>query len=102
MSAYAEKRDSLRMPIDCYLRFKAEDDSREFEGSLINLSRRGILFTSRENFEAGTLLKIELTPSHTETTPIHATVMVSRVSSSNDAVYEVACKIRSVAPQPAL
>ena len=101
MNAYAEKRDFLRMPLDCNLSFKTVDSSQEFEGNLINLSRRGILFTSRESFEAGTILTIVLTPSQTETIPIHATVMVARVS-SNDALFEVACKIRSIGPQPVL
>ena len=89
------------MPIDCNLSFKALDGGPALEGNLINLSRRGILFTSSENFEAGTLLDIVLTPSHTDTMPIHATAMVSRVS-GDDSLFEVACKIRNVDPQPAL
>ena len=101
MIAYAEKRDFLRMPLDCNLSFKTVDSSRELEGNLINLSRRGILFTSWENFEAGTLLTIVLRPSHTETIPVHAIVKVTRVS-SNDALFEIACKIRSIGPQPIL
>ena len=102
MINYAEKRDFLRMTIDCNFSFKTADSSRELQGNVINLSKRGILFTSRENFEAGTPLKIVLTPSHTYTTPIHATVMVARVSSNDAFLYEVGCKIRSIAPQPAL
>ena len=102
MVNYAEKRDFLRMPIDCNFSFMTIDNSREFQGNVINLSKRGILFTSRENFESGTLLKIMLTPSHTETTPIHATVMVAHVSNRFDALFEVGCKIRSITPQPAL
>ena len=94
----AERRDFLRMPIDCDFSFKTTDDNRELRGSVINLSKKGILFTSRENFEAGTLLNIVLTPSRTDTTPIHATVMVARVD-GNDTLFEVACKIRSIAPQ---
>lgn len=100
MLNYAEKRDFLRMPIDCDFSFKTVDNNRQFQGSVINLSKRGILFTSRENFEAGTLLKIMLTPSHTETVPIHATVMVARVN-GGDTLFEVACKIRTISPQPA-
>jgi hypothetical protein len=97
----AEKRDFLRMPIDCDFSFKIVDDSREFQGNVINLSNTGILFTSRENYEAGTLLDIVLTPSHTETIPIRATVMVSRVS-GDGVLFEVACEIRIMEPQSAL
>ena len=101
MTSYAEKRDFLRMPIDCDFSFKIVDDSREFQGNVINLSETGILFTSRENFEADTLLDIVLTPSHTETIPIRATVMVARVS-GDGAFFEIACEIRIMEPQPAL
>ena len=45
MINYAEKRDFMRMPIDCRMRFSEVGDEREFEGKVINLSNRGILFT---------------------------------------------------------
>ena len=94
-----EKRDFLRMAIDCNFSFKTANSNRELQGNVINLSEKGILFTSRKNMEVGALLNIVLTPSHTDTAPIHATVIVERVSSTNDFLYEVACKIRSMAPQ---
>ena len=40
---YDEKRDFLRMPIDCSLKFSAVGDEREFNGKVINMSENGIL-----------------------------------------------------------
>jgi len=81
------------MPIDCSLRFSVVGDEREFGGKIINLSSQGILFTSRQKLEVGSLLTLVLTASQAKTPPMHATVKVTRVI-SNRVQYEVACIIR--------
>jgi len=93
MINYAEKRDFMRMPIDCRLQFSVVGDERDFEGKVINLSSKGILFTSRQKLEVGNLLTLVLTASQTDTPPMHATVKVTRVI-NNRVNYEVACIIR--------
>jgi hypothetical protein len=87
-----EKRDFLRMPIDCNLSYSSVGDKREFQGEVINLSSMGILFTSKQRLEAGSLLTLVLTPSRSNTPPMHVTVKVTRVI-SNRMQYEVACTI---------
>jgi hypothetical protein len=89
-----EKRNFLRMPIDCHLSYCVVGDDRDFEGKVINLSDKGILFTSKQKLEVGSLLTLVLTASQTETPPMHATVKVTRVI-SNRVQYEVACIIRT-------
>ena len=93
MSDSPEKRNFLRMPIDCRLGFSVIGDERDFEGKVINLSSTGILFTSKQKLEVGNLLTMVLTASHTDTPPMHATVKVTRVI-NNRVHYEVACIIR--------
>ena len=95
MIDYAEKRDFLRMPIDCEMSFAVEGSTKQFQGSVINLSSKGILFTSNENFEPGTTLEIILTPSNSTTAPMQATAVVARVS-SNEVLFEVACEIKEI------
>jgi hypothetical protein len=90
---YDEKRDFLRMPIDCSLTFSAVGDEREFKGKVINMSQNGILFTSRQRLEVGTLLSLVLTEAGADTPPMHATVKVERVI-NNRVQYEVACTFR--------
>ncbi len=95
MIDYAEKRDFLRMPIDCELRFGRVGDDSRLQGKVINLSSKGILFTSSERFSEGTALDIVLTPSNSETPPMQARVVVSRVT-DNDVLFEIACEIQTV------
>jgi hypothetical protein len=93
MNKSPEKRNFLRMPIDCNLSFSVVGDDREFKGKVINLSSTGILFTSKQRLEVDSLLTLVLTASH-DTPPMHATVKVARVI-SNRVQYEVACIIRT-------
>ncbi len=95
MIDYAEKRDFLRMPIDCELSFSIAGSSKQYQGNVINLSSKGILFTSNTEFESGTRLEITLTPSNSITPPMEATVVVMRVV-NNDVLFEVACEIEDI------
>lgn len=92
MIEYAEKRDFLRMPIDCALSFSQSGSDRQLSGKVINLSSRGILFASRVNFAVGTHLDIVLTPSNSETPPMEAHVVVARAT-AGEVYYDIACKI---------
>ena len=95
MIEYAEKRDFLRMPIDCELSFSKVDGGKRHQGNVINLSSRGILFTSSENFDIGTRLDIVLTPSNSITPPMQARVTVSRVV-AREVLFDIACEIEKV------
>ena len=95
MIEYAEKRDFLRMPIDCELSFAETGSSKQHVGNVINLSSKGILFTSSSKFTPGTKLDITLTPSNSLTPPMEATVEVMRVV-NNDVLFEVACEIKDI------
>lgn len=90
---FDEKRDFLRMPIDCSLMYSVVGDEREFKGKVINMSEKGILFTSRQRLEVGKLLSLVLTAAGAHTPPMHATVKVERVI-NNQVQYEVACTFR--------
>ena len=95
MSNYAEKRDFQRMAIDCVLSFSRKGNSEVYDGSVINLSSKGILFTSTESIEEGVELTIVLTPSNSITPPMEADAMVNRVI-DNESVFEIACTIISI------
>jgi len=95
MIKYAEKRDFLRMPIDCGLSFSKAGSADSHEGKVINLSTRGILFTSSLGLDAGDLLDIVLTPGNSITPPMRARVTVSRVESRQQ-LFEIAGQIEDV------
>ncbi|TNF86032.1 MAG: PilZ domain-containing protein [Gammaproteobacteria bacterium] len=95
MIDYAEKRDFLRMPIDCELSFSETGSSKQYSGNVINLSSKGILFTSNQEFAPGAKLDITLTPSNSITPPMEASVVVMRVV-NNEVMYEIACEIKEI------
>ena len=95
MSDYAEKRDFQRMAIDCVLSFSRKGNSEVYDGNVINLSSKGILFTSMEPIEEGSELRIVLTPSNSITPPMEADVIVNRVV-DNESVFEIACTIINI------
>ena len=95
MIDYAEKRDFLRMPIDCELSFSETGSTMQYSGNVINLSSKGILFTSNNEFQPGTKLDITLTPSNSITPPMVASVVVMRVI-NNEVKFEVACEIEEI------
>ncbi len=95
MIDYAEKRDFLRMPIDCEMSFTQAGGAERYEGNVINLSSKGILFTSSEHFEPGTALEILLTSSNADTPPMEASAVVARIT-DYEPVFEIACEIKSV------
>ena len=92
MIYYAEKRDFLRMPIDCDLSYSTPGSGGQRPANVVNLSSKGILFTTSEKLEQGDRLELLLTPYNAETPPMQASVVVSRVI-DNDTVFEVACEI---------
>ena len=95
MNDFAEKRDFQRMALDCEFSFYKPGESKRLTGHVINLSSKGILFTSSESFDIDTELEIVVTPSNSITPPMEASVVVSRVT-DNQSIYEVACEIVSI------
>ena len=95
MIEYAEKRDFLRMPIDCAFSFSQSGSDRRLPGKVINISSRGILFASRVNFAVGTHLEIFLTPRNSTTPPMEASVVVARAT-AGEVYYDIACKIKEI------
>ncbi len=92
MNNIAEKRDFLRMAIDCQLSYSKKGEKQSLEGHVVNLSSKGILFTATEKFEVGDQLDIKLTPANSPNAPMEVSVVIVRAS-YNGSVYELACEI---------
>lgn len=95
MADHSEKRDFMRMPIDCMLSFTRQGLDETYTGNVVNLSSKGILFTSQNEFREGDVLDIVLTPSNSLTPPMEATTTVSRVTNTGE-VFEIACEITDI------
>ncbi len=95
MTNISEKRDFLRMAIDCQLSFSKKGETRSLEGHVVNLSSKGILFTAIDKYEVGEQLDIVLTPANLQSAPMEARVKITRAA-YNGSVYELACEIAGI------
>ena len=95
MIKYAEKRNFLRMPIDCELYILQAGDNKRYRGYIINLSSRGILFTTKMVFVEGAVLDITLVPGNSRTQPMEASAVVTRVI-DHELNFEIACEIEKI------
>ena len=62
MSAFVEKRNSLRVDVNCKLHFKIDGVSQYLEITCINLSCSGISFLSKHDFQLGESVEIFILP----------------------------------------
>jgi hypothetical protein len=95
VSDYAEKRNFQRMVIDSVLSFSLKGGSKSYDGNVINLTSKGILFTTTEIIKECSDLSIVLTPSNSITPPMVADAVVTRVI-DNESMYEIACTIEKI------
>ena len=80
------------MALDCEFSFFKPGNSQHYIGHVINLSSKGVLFTSSEFFDVNTVLEIVVSPSNSLTPPMEASVLVKRVT-DNHSIFEIACEI---------
>ena len=76
---YDEKRDFIRVSVDCGLTFREKQDDVEEEGQARNLSGRGMLFIAPRELPVDEMLEVTITPENEVTPPLHAMVKVVRV-----------------------
>ena len=84
MMDYAEKRDFQRMAMDCTMQFKLAESEQKFEGKVINLSAKGILFVAADEIAPGSIVEIKLTPVNNITPPMSANTTVARCEKHGD------------------
>lgn len=98
---YDEKRDFIRIDIDCDITFKklASDDpaAEPQTGQVSNLSGRGMMFISDVEVEKDILLEININPKNILTPSLHANVKVVRVIKQRHADgYEIGAVIKEI------
>lgn len=95
---YDEKRDYIRLEVDCEFVFKKEDsDEEESSGHVVNLSGRGMMFITAMELEKDIVLEVNIKPSNILTPPLHANVKVVRVVKQRHADgYEIGAVIKEI------
>ena len=90
---YSEKRDFQRMALDCSLEYNLESEPKAYQGIVINLSAKGVLFIAEEAIEAGVNVNIKLTPVNDITPPMSAQAVVARCDKHSENEFHIAAEI---------
>jgi len=75
---YDEKRDAVRVDVDCPIMFRPEDNGGNEIGKVRNLSGRGMMFISQREVPVESHLEVRIQPE--DDTSLHARVRVVRVA----------------------
>lgn len=94
---FDEKRDSIRVKVDCSISFKPEGSEQAETGRLANLSGRGMMFIASDEIPVDTQLEIRIEPDRQVTGPLHAMVRVVRMAKQRRGDgYEIGAVITGV------
>ncbi|MDH5446650.1 MAG: PilZ domain-containing protein [Gammaproteobacteria bacterium] len=94
---YDEKRDFVRVEVDCDIFFREQDEPDKFHGRVKNLSGRGMMFISEQGIPKETLLEVNIAPVNDLTPPLHALVRVVRMAKQRHGTgYEIGAVIQQM------
>jgi len=99
MNPYAEKRDFLRMTVDCPARYRIAGSNSLSAAIVKNLSSSGMLILSDREIDPGTQLAIEIMPGKTITPPLSAEARVVRALATETGDFNIACSFERILPQ---
>jgi hypothetical protein len=90
-----EKRQFIRMDVNCELVYRLPDSMRAIKGICKNLSNSGILFTAFQSIDAGVVLEVELAAmDEVVSPPMKALVKVVSSRFVGTGTYDVAAEIK--------
>jgi hypothetical protein len=99
MNPYAEKRNFLRMAVDCPARFRIAGSDALSAAIVKNLSSSGMLILAEREIDPGTQLAVEIMPGKTITPPLSAEARVVRSHPTDTGDFNIACSFERILPQ---
>ncbi len=96
MQEYNEKRDYIRMDVDCDVNYKLADSDELKTGKCTNLSGAGMSFITESPYSTGLAMKVNVLPKNSVTPPMTAFIEVVRCIPQDDGTFEVAASIKSL------
>lgn len=96
MLEYDEKRNYIRMDIDCDITYRLADSDEVHHGRCSSISGAGVSFIADQPFDAGKAMEINVIPKTTVTPSMIAFIEVIRSTQLDDGNYEVAATIKSI------
>ncbi len=92
-SEFSEKRDFIRLAVDCDVFYQNEKGGEEKSGQGHDLSAGGIMFEVDEEFPVGTKLNVRIHPRNNLTPPLETKVEVLRIDTTAPGKFLVGCQI---------
>jgi len=96
MQEYDEKRDYIRMDVDCDLTYKLVDSDTKKKGRCTSLSGSGVSFIADSAFDVGLAMEVNVLPQNPLTPPMTAFIEVVRNMPQEDGSFEIAASIKSL------
>lgn len=96
MLAHDEKRDYIRMEVDCDITYKPANSQDIKTGRCTTLSGAGVSFMADQPFDAGLAMEVSIIPKTSITPPMTAFIEVVRSVKRDDNQYEIAASIKSI------
>lgn len=90
---YDEKRDFIRMTVECDLTLRDEAGGRQYQGRCVNLSSTGAMVVLDAAPAMGQRLALHIAPRLALVPALDALVEVVRVLPADDGGYEVGMRI---------
>ncbi|MFA5984679.1 MAG: PilZ domain-containing protein [Methylococcaceae bacterium] len=95
MLEYDEKRNYIRMDVDCDITYKLAGIEQTNVGRCTSISGAGVSFITDQAIEPGKAMEIHIIPKNAITPPMTAFIEVVR-STLQDGYYEIAGTIKSI------
>ncbi len=96
MLEYDEKRDYIRMDVDCDITYKMADSNDIKTGHCTSLSGAGISFLAECDYPPGIAMEVKVLPKNSVTPPMTAFIEVVRSNANENGSYEIAATIKSL------
>lgn len=96
MLTHDEKRDYIRMDVDCDITYKPADSNQAKTGRCTTLSGAGVSFVADQHYEVGLAMEVSIVPKTAITPPMTAYIEVVRSVKRGDNEYEIAASIKSI------
>lgn len=91
---YEEKRDFIRMCVECPMSFTRQGDSTVYSATARDLSGSGLGFNSTQMVRMGELLTVQVVPDKAVVAPLQAEVEVVRVDTMGPGSYDIGVAIK--------
>lgn len=96
MLEYDEKRDYIRMDVDCDMTYKLADADEAKKGRCTSLSGAGVSFIADSSYDTGLAMEVNILPKNSVTPSMTAFIEVVRSTPQDDSSFEIAASIKSL------